>query len=45
MIEPILLTAACIFTFDQKRLLTNASGFLFEHDGRPALPEPGLLPH
>jgi S1-C subfamily serine protease len=34
MIEPILLAAACIYTFDQKRLLTNASGFFFARDER-----------
>lgn len=34
MIEPVLLAAACIFTFDQKRRLTNASGFFFERDER-----------
>ncbi len=34
MIEPILLTAARVFTFDQKRLLTSASGFFFERDTR-----------
>ena len=34
MIEPILLAAARVFTFDQGRLLTNASGFFFERDGR-----------
>ena len=34
MIEPILLTAACIFTFDRKRPLTNASGFFFERGER-----------
>lgn len=34
MIEPILLAAACIFTFDQQRLLTNASGFFFARDER-----------
>ena len=34
MIEPILLTAACIFTFERKRPLTNASGFYFERDRR-----------
>jgi hypothetical protein len=34
MIEPILLAAACVYTFDQKRLLTNASGFFFERDER-----------
>ncbi|UCG98167.1 MAG: trypsin-like peptidase domain-containing protein [Burkholderiales bacterium] len=34
MIEPILLSAACIHTFDQKQLLTNASGFFFARDER-----------
>ena len=34
MIEPILLAAAKVFTFEQGRLLTNASGFFFERDGR-----------
>jgi len=34
MIEPILLTTACIFTFEQSRRLTNASGFFFEREGR-----------
>jgi S1-C subfamily serine protease len=34
MIEPILLAAIRIFTFQQDRWLTNASGFLFERDGR-----------
>ena len=34
MIEPILLAAIRIFTFQQERWLTNASGFLFERDGR-----------
>lgn len=34
MIEPILLTAARVFTFAQQRQLTNASGFFFERDGR-----------
>ncbi len=34
MIEPILLTAARVFTFDQKRLLTSASGFFFERAAR-----------
>ena len=34
MIESILLTAIRIFTFQQERWLTNASGFLFERDGR-----------
>jgi S1-C subfamily serine protease len=34
MIDPILLTAACVFTLDQSRLLTNASGFFFERGGR-----------
>lgn len=32
MIEPILLTAARLSTFDGSRGLTNASGFLFERD-------------
>lgn len=34
MIETILLTAARVFTFQQQRLLTNASGFFFERDER-----------
>jgi hypothetical protein len=34
MIEPLLLTAARIFTFDGQRLLTNASGFFFARDDR-----------
>jgi hypothetical protein len=34
MIEPILLTAARIFTFDGRRPLTNATGFYFERNGR-----------
>lgn len=34
MIEPILLAAIRIFTFQQDRWLTNASGFLFDRDGR-----------
>ncbi len=34
MIEPLLLTAAHILTFQQARALTNASGFFFERDGR-----------
>jgi hypothetical protein len=34
MIEPILLAAIRIFTFQQERWLTNASGFLFERDRR-----------
>ena len=34
MIEPILLAAIRIFTFQQERWLTNASGFLFERDNR-----------
>jgi len=29
-----LLTAARIFTFEQQRLLTDASGFFFERDAR-----------
>ncbi len=34
MIESLLLTAARVFTFAQQRLLTNASSFFFERDGR-----------
>jgi len=34
MIEPILLAAARVCTFDGSRLLTNASGFFFERDTR-----------
>ncbi|MDD5367162.1 MAG: serine protease [Gallionellaceae bacterium] len=34
MIESILLTAARVATFEQRRVLTNASGFFFERDGR-----------
>lgn len=34
MIEPLLLTAARIFTFAGTQHLTNASGFFFERDGR-----------
>jgi S1-C subfamily serine protease len=34
MIEPVLLTAARVSTFEQRRLLTNASGFFFERDKR-----------
>ena len=34
MIEPLLLAAARISTFGEKALLTNASGFFFERDGR-----------
>ncbi|MBU1363169.1 MAG: serine protease [Gammaproteobacteria bacterium] len=34
MIEPLLLAAARISTFDDKVLLTNASGFFFERDER-----------
>ena len=33
-IEPILLAAACVYTFDGDRPLTNASGFFFERDDR-----------
>jgi len=32
--DPILLTAARVLTFDGQRPLTNASGFFFERDGR-----------
>ncbi len=34
MIEPILLAAARVFTFNQQRRLTNASGFFFQRDER-----------
>jgi hypothetical protein len=34
MIEPILLAAVCVFTFESKRPLTNASGFFFARDAR-----------
>ncbi len=34
MIESILLTVARLCTYEQKRLLTNASSFFFERDGR-----------
>lgn len=34
MIESLLLSATRILTFDQNRLLTNASGFFFERDDR-----------
>ena len=34
MIEPLLLTTVRIATFDGKRLLTGASGFFFEREGR-----------
>jgi len=34
MIEPVLLTAARVSTFNQRQLLTNASGFYFERDDR-----------
>lgn len=33
-VEPILLTAACVYTFAGDRPLTNASGFFFERDNR-----------
>jgi hypothetical protein len=33
-VEPILLAAVCVHTFDGSRPLTNASGFFFERDGR-----------
>jgi hypothetical protein len=32
MIEPLLLTAARVSTFERQRLLTNASGFFFQRD-------------
>jgi S1-C subfamily serine protease len=34
MIESLLLTAARIVTFEQQRVLTNASGFFFQRDER-----------
>ncbi|HEY5790755.1 MAG TPA: serine protease [Gammaproteobacteria bacterium] len=34
MIEPLLLTATRVCTLEQQRVLTNASGFFFERDGR-----------
>ncbi len=34
MIEPLLLTAAQVSTFAGQQLLTNASGFYFEREGR-----------
>ena len=34
MPESLLLTATRVFTFDHQQLLTNASGFFFERDGR-----------
>jgi len=34
MIEPLLLTAVRVLTFEQHRALTNASGFFFERDDR-----------
>lgn len=34
MVEPILLTAARVCTFDGNQPLTNASGFFFERGGR-----------
>jgi len=34
MIESLLLTAARVSTYQQQRLLTNASGFFFERDDR-----------
>ncbi|HET9700257.1 MAG TPA: serine protease [Burkholderiales bacterium] len=34
MIEPLLLTATHVCTFEQQRVLTNASGFFFERDER-----------
>jgi S1-C subfamily serine protease len=33
-IEPILLAAACVHTFDRQRPLTNASGFFFAREDR-----------
>lgn len=34
VIEPVILTATPVFTFNGPRRLTNASGFFFERDGR-----------
>ena len=34
MIEPLLLTTARVLTFNGERLLTGASGFFFEREGR-----------
>lgn len=34
LIDPLLLTAARVCTFDRSRLLTTASGFFFERDER-----------
>ena len=34
MIEPLMLTATRILTFDRQQPLTNASGFFFERDER-----------
>jgi S1-C subfamily serine protease len=34
MIDSLLLTATRIFTFEQQKLLTNASGFFFSRNGR-----------
>lgn len=34
MVDSLLLTVAPVFTFEQQRLLTNASSFFFERDGR-----------
>jgi Trypsin-like peptidase domain len=34
MIDSLLLTAARVITFGQQRVLTNASSFFFERDGR-----------
>ena len=34
MTDPLLLTGARVQTFENKRPLTNASGFFFERDGR-----------
>jgi S1-C subfamily serine protease len=34
MIESLLLASARVVTFEQQKVLTNASGFFFERDGR-----------
>lgn len=37
MIDPLLMKAVHILTFQQNQLLTNASGFFFERDERLGL--------
>ncbi len=36
-VDPLLLTAARVLTFADRRNLTSASGFFFERDRRPYL--------